>query len=70
MTFHHATLATQIREGGKILKGAVIAIIISLIEHLLQARSGSNAFAYVIPRKLSSTHGRELLQSSVYRRGN
>ena len=68
MTFHHIILTTQIT-GGKIVKGAVTPII-SLVEHLLQARSGLNAFAYVIPMKPSSIQQRELLltEPSLYRR--
>lgn len=69
MTFHHIILTTQITEGGKIVKGAVTPII-SLVEHLLQARSGLNVFAYVIPMKPSSIQWRELLltEPSFYRR--
>ena len=63
MTFHHIILTTQVT-GGKIVKGAVTPII-SLVEHLLQARSGLNAFAYVIPMKPSSIQRKELLYRTL-----
>ena len=53
------------------VKGAVTPII-SLVEYLLQARSGLNALAHVIPKKPSSIQQRELLltEPSFYRRSS